>query len=81
MQGPRKLDQGDSMERVTFKGCLAHAHRGSCMRTRAYIVSCVGDVTMLHIGHVGLEVATEVAWGFVGACAALAPRSASQSAG
>lgn len=57
------MDQGESMERVcpAFKGCLAHAHRGSRRRTRAYIVSCVGDVTMLYIGHMGLEVAMEVA--------------------
>lgn len=43
------------------KGCLAHAHRGSRVRSRTYIESCVGDVTMLHIGHVGLEVAMKVA--------------------
>lgn len=57
------MEQGEIMERAcpVFKDCLAHAYRGSRMRTRTYIVSCVGHVTMLHIGNVGLEVATKVA--------------------
>lgn len=62
-RGLWKLEQGESMEQASpvFRGCLAHAHRGSRMRTRAYTVSCVGDMTMLHMGHIGLEVAMEVA--------------------
>lgn len=39
-----------------FNSCLAHVHRDSHMCTRAYItVSCVGDMTMFHVGHIGLE--------------------------
>ena len=50
----RKLVQGESLERErpAFK---AHAYRGARLRTRAVAASCVGNVTMLQVGHVGLE--------------------------
>ena len=56
--GLRKLVLGKSMEQAcpAFKGFLKRVHRNLHMDTRAYVaVSCLGDMTMLHIGYIGLE--------------------------